>query len=283
MRKIGDLEKKEDCDRFTAYLRSKKIDSEVREGQSSGFGIWVYDEDQLEEAEKNFQRFCASPEAVEFSLAELKSFLSTPKAVSKSPKKIVYSPTNDILFTWCLMGICLAITILVQVPQLKLLIYRYLFFSVNILEGQVWRLVTPALIHSDLLHFIFNMFWLYDLGGDVEREEGPKFYLAFFIIVAMLCNIAQFFVSGPAFNGMSGVVYGLVGYVWMMTRYSPASRYGISDAMMLFMVCWIFVGLVLPGMHIANTQHITGIVLGLVLGSMRSGHLKNSWRQFRRK
>jgi len=283
MRKIGTLEKREQCECFIAYLRSKKIDGEFRESGDKEFEIWVYDEDLITLAVHALTKYQTYPESVEFSRGELKAFFAPPPPSINKKRKISNYTANDFRVTWWLMGTCLAITILAQVSFLKTLIYQYLFFSVTILEGQIWRLVTPALIHTDPIHFIFNMFWIYDLGSDVEREDGSRFFLLFFAIVAMFCNIAQFFVSGPAFNGMSGVVYGLVGYVWMMSRYAPATRYGLSDAMMLFMVCWILVGLIFPGMNMANTQHIMGILLGLLLGSVKSGHMKSSWRQFRRK
>ena len=65
------------------------------------------------------------------------------------------------------------------------------------------------------------MFWLHDLGGQIEKRKGPKFFLSFILILALVSNLTQFVISGPAFGGMSGVVYGLFGYVWVKTRLDP--------------------------------------------------------------
>jgi GlpG protein len=127
------------------------------------------------------------------------------------------------------------------------------------------------------------MFWVFDVGGDMERQEGKIFFGVFIAVVGAVCNTLQFLVSGPYFEGMSGVVYGMIGYVWMMTRYQHNSRYSMSDGMMLFMVAWIVVGLMFDDLRIANTQHITGILMGLGLGSWRSGHFKTTLRRMRRR
>ena len=46
------------------------------------------------------------------------------------------------------------------------------------------------------------------------------------LVIAALSNLGQYFVSGPNFCGISGVVYGLFGYIWMKGRFDPASVRG---------------------------------------------------------
>ena len=77
--------------------------------------------------------------------------------------------------------------------------------------GEVWRLITPIFMHGGFLHIIFNMYWLYFLGGVMEAKLGIGRFLGFVILAALLSNIGQYIAEGPFFLGMSGVNYGLFG------------------------------------------------------------------------
>jgi membrane associated rhomboid family serine protease len=65
---------------------------------------------------------------------------------------------------------------------------------------------------------------------------------------------------------MSGVVYGLLGYIWMMTQFQAATRYMLSQQTVMFMLVWL--GLCLVGIipHVANTEHVLGLVLTITAG-----------------
>jgi GlpG protein len=130
-------------------------------------------------------------------------------------------------------------------------------------RGEVWRLITPIFLHFGILHLVFNMFWLRDLGGQVELRLGT-WRLAFLVLLsAVIPNLAQYYASGPNFGGMSGVVYALFGYVWVKGRYQPYLGLGISDQLALIMM--VFLGLSLVGFmgaHVANVAHVVGLLIG---------------------
>ncbi|BBB67788.1 hypothetical protein UNDYM_3535 [Undibacterium sp. YM2] len=133
----------------------------------------------------------------------------------------------------------------------------------DVLSGQVWRLLTPAFIHFGLMHLIFNLLWVWDLGIVIENRKGPRFYLGFFLVAAVISNIAQYLLTdNPYFGGMSGVIYGLFSYVWIRGRYDAAFNGIMRKAtvnMMLawFVLCWT--GLLGP---IANWAHTMGLLVG---------------------
>lgn len=146
----------------------------------------------------------------------------------------------------------------------------------EILHGQLWRLFTPIIIHFGIMHIAFNLLWLYQLGSVIEQRQNTKRMLILVIITALLSNLAQFYWAGPIFGGMSGVVYGLLAYVWAQGKFNPGVGIGLNQSttvMMLiwFIVCWL--GLV---GNIANMAHTIGLVCGVVLGLLYSPQL---WRK----
>lgn len=293
MRKIGELVGLDKSERFVAFLKSQKIESEARE-QEGSFGIWVYDEDLLAKADGMFEEFKQSPDAPRYTKSALKNSLKPPQPVSptyalksKRIKNTKYLSSNanitDIPIVWSIIIICVVLRLVAQAPLFKPYVDYFFQFNLKILDGQIWRLLTPIFLHGGLLHLFFNMFWVFDVGGDIEREEGKWFLGIFVVVTGTLCNTLQFLVSGPYFEGISGVVYAMIGYAWMMTRFKYNSRYSMSDMMMGFMVAWIFVGLMFDDLRIANTQHITGMILGLILGSWKSGYLMTHLRRIRKR
>jgi GlpG protein len=140
-------------------------------------------------------------------------------------------------------------------------------------HGQIWRLVTPAFIHFGPVHLIFNMLWIKDLGTAVERRHGAMFLLALTVGLAAPSNLGQYLVAGPVFGGMSGVVYGLFGYIWLRSRVDPASGFFVPTQVILIMLGWFglcWVG-VIP--HVANTAHGIGLVVGALCGAV-TGRLR---------
>jgi GlpG protein len=133
-------------------------------------------------------------------------------------------------------------------------------------HGQVWRLFTPAFIHFGIVHLIFNMLWVKDLGTLIERRHGSWFLLGLAAVLAVTSNVGQYLVSGPVFGGMSGVVYGLFGYVWLRGRADPASGFYMPSQTVLIMLGWFVLCVMGVIPRVANTAHGVGLVVGTIWG-----------------
>ncbi len=140
-------------------------------------------------------------------------------------------------------------------------------FLPEVRAGQFWRLLTPMFVHLNLPHLIFNMLALANLGGLIERQTGPWRYLALVLVLHFVSEFAQYFGAG-GYNGggMSGVIFGLFGYIWMQGKFNPAgglvlSQQDIMTTLIFFVLC--FTGLVGP---IANGAHAGGLVAGALIG-----------------
>ncbi len=137
----------------------------------------------------------------------------------------------------------------------------------EIRSGEVWRLVTPMFLHFGILHLVFNMMWLYQLSGILERRYGTWRFALFVVLIAVASNLAQYeMTQNPLFGGMSGVVYGLFGFLWIKGNMDPGSDLRLRPDVVFMMVAFFFLcmtGWVGP---IANWAHGVGLAVGMVVG-----------------
>jgi len=136
--------------------------------------------------------------------------------------------------------------------------------------GQIWRLVTPIFIHFGVLHIFFNMLWLRDLGSMVEARESTGKLALLVIALAAGSNALQYLAHGPVFGGMSGVVYGLLGYIWIRGKFDPGSGLFLHQSTVMMMLIWFvacFTGVLGA---VANYAHAGGLGLGCAWGYLAS-------------
>ncbi|CCB89927.1 rhomboid protease glpG [Simkania negevensis Z] len=151
---------------------------------------------------------------------------------------------------------------------------------IKLRQGEVWRLITPCLLHGGFLHILFNMLWLWLLGRQIEERIKLWQYLLITLIIGIVSNAAQYLMSGPLFIGYSGIITGLAGFIWMRQRQAPWEGYPLNRGTLIFLMVFIFgmlalqvisfilmrTGAVEFPMNIANTAHITGAIVGALLG-----------------
>ncbi len=155
---------------------------------------------------------------------------------------------------------------------LPLLISEYLSPVLpEVKNGELWRLVTPIFVHFGLMHIVFNSIMMFQFGSIIEPRLGGLNFLVIVLLIAVSSNVGQYLYAGPAFGGLSGVVYGLFGYFWMSSRYNPrfGARINPSAVKILlgwFVLCWFnFFGLLGDQALIANVAHTVGLVVGMLL------------------
>jgi membrane associated rhomboid family serine protease len=119
-----------------------------------------------------------------------------------------------------------------------------------VLHGQVWRLLTYAFLHDPGVglapgqfywHIIFNMLFLYMFGRDLEGMYGPREFLAFYLVSALVGGLA--FVATGLLTGSQNCIgaSGAVTAVMVLCALHFPHR-----TILLFFVLpiplWIFVG-----------------------------------------
>jgi GlpG protein len=303
MRQVGDsIVGRRRADRFVAFLGAQGISSELRDDGDDSFAVWVIHEDHVAAAAEHYQAYRVAPEAAVFDVVAPPPSPPPPAKAARPAGRdrsrfvdvrseiFAGGNLNRVAVTIGLIVISALLTLLKMTPRLEGLLgvfyfSRYVGTSFpEIMHGQIWRLITPVFIHNGPLHLLFNMMWLYQLGGAIEVHEGKRYYAFLLVLLSVIVNCIQYLLIGPNFMGMSGVVYGLLGYVWMMSRYQVGTRYVMETNTVMFMLGWLVICLIgVMGPNVANAEHISGLITGVVWGLLRSDFIKTWLRQRRYK
>ncbi|MEX2187977.1 MAG: rhomboid family intramembrane serine protease [Pirellulales bacterium] len=311
MRQAGTIDNEADAQRLAEYLLTIGIAARVLR-ESDGWSVWVRDEAQVERAKAELAAFSANRGDPKYAAAAplARSIQKVESAREAQTRRNVV----DMRVHWrkpaigrtpvamLLIFASIAVTLLTSFggaqarddARRAALLGRIWIAEPPLVgeatleavaHGELWRLVTPILLHLSPMHLLFNMMWLYHLGMVVEAIEGSWRFALLVLVVAVSSNLAQFYcphpealltaqsnriaialTPSPWFGGMSGVVYGLFGYVWIRARRDPLSRYFMDDQTVLLMIVWFFVclfGFVGP---VANTAHGVGLLVGMAVG-----------------
>ncbi len=157
---------------------------------------------------------------------------------------------------------------------------RYNPLEVTLKLGQYWRLVTPIFLHFGIAHLLFNMLWLMDFGRRIEVAHKGLFLLFLVLVTGVISNIVQYSVGVGfiRFGGMSGVIYGLLGFCWIREKHQP-HVYGVLPGIYMFMLIWLVVGYtgvldMLGFGKVANAAHASGLLSGVALGWLYNLRMK---------
>lgn len=137
----------------------------------------------------------------------------------------------------------------------------------EVMSGEIWRLWSPMFLHFNFFHILFNSMWIKDLGKIQETQMGAKVFILFVLVVGLLSNLTQYFLTGPGFGGLSGLVYGLLGYLWMYRHFHPDKEsFALPKHDVYMMIGWFV--LCMTGMlgPIANGAHGLGLTSGMLWG-----------------
>jgi GlpG protein len=290
MLKAGYLENEGQARTFSDYLYDQGIETHIESRDDGTWELWVLDGDYLHNVRIQLEDYLKDPDNPKYveSVKSAQKKKKQKQAEQVAYRKKVYD-RHRLFSRWrfrftSVTGILMIISITVTFVsalgtndsvKAPLLITEYetdgmyITWHKNLPEirqGQVWRLVTPIFLHLSLLHILFNMMWLKELGHMLEAKQGPPFLIVMVLILGVLSNLGQFLVSGPNFGGMSGVIYGMLGYIWLRSRFNPSCGLFVSKHNVILMIGWFF--LCLSGVigHVANTAHGVGLVAGMIWG-----------------
>ena len=140
-----------------------------------------------------------------------------------------------------------------------------------ILRGQVWRLITPVLLHGGLIHLAFNMYALFSIGTSLERFYGHKRFLALYLIAGYTGNVLSFLLSANPSLGASTAIFGLVAAEGVLIFRNKRLYGNRARSLLINLGLVVMVNLSLgltSGSGIDNWGHLGGLAGGLLFAWM---------------
>lgn len=137
-------------------------------------------------------------------------------------------------------------------------LFRYGMIPEAIAQGQWWRLLTSTVLHSGILHLLFNMYALYWLGPQLESTLGQMRFAALYVLSALGGSIASYWFSdlNTVSVGASGAIFGLITATIVIGR---EMRSDVSQLVVLLGLN-VVIGFWQPG--IDWRAHFGGAVIG---------------------
>lgn len=292
MRVIGEIQSEAAARIFGDFLHAQGIASELEPGAGDGWTVWVKSDDDCARGEEFLAAFLRNPADPRFATAASDAAEARRRAdadqaayqrrvrnartLFPSLQGYRFGPLTYLLIFIC-AGVFIATSLGENFEPVHLLwfsehshhgqFWRRIIDLPELREGQVWRLLTPIFIHMSLLHLVFNLMWLADLGSMIEGRQSTGLLSWLVLVLGVGSNLVQYMATGhPHFGGMSGVVYGLIGYMWIRSKLDPGCGLRLHQQTIVTSIIWFFLcftGWLGP---IANGAHAGGLVMGMAWG-----------------
>ena len=169
---------------------------------------------------------------------------------------------DPVLVTKVLIGINVALFML-QVATNDRVTNRFAMQGLAVaFEGEWWRLMTSAFLHTGITHIALNMLALWFIGGAIEPRLGRWRYLTVYLLSALGGSVLSYAVDSPLQSsvGASGAVFGLFGALFVLMR---RLRFEVGGLISIIVIN-VVIGF-LPGLNINWRAHLGGLIIGTVL------------------
>lgn len=132
--------------------------------------------------------------------------------------------------------------------------------------GRWWTVLTAIYLHGGVLHILFNLLWIRQLGPAIEELYGPARFLVVFTTAGAIGFMLSNTMGVPLTVGASGSTFGLLGalVVYGVKRGGTLGRLVMREYAVWAVILFIY-GL-LPGTGVNNWAHAGGFVGGFAAG-----------------
>ncbi len=290
---------------------------------SQRYAIWVQEEQRLQEARESLQLYLAEPNEGRFDASKKAKELRAQQAaenqrrlknIKKLPQTSGMPLAGDrVPLTISAIALCVIVGLFTgfgnpsvridragrEYPTLESRVYDALTFVnrhdvppgvrphdvpfVSVSKGEVWRILTPAILHANIGHLAMNMMGLFFLGSVIERLHGARWLAAMFFGTALMASLVQVFWpeanhGGPLAVGASGVTYGLFGFLLIRPHFDPLYPVRLPPMFQVIGLGFLVMGILTVVPHITNGAHVGGLAAGMLFAALLPGG-EPPWRR----
>ena len=251
------------------YLSSQGIEAGYQFlSENNSHGVCLKDMSQLAQARPMIEAFLTNPNDGKYQQAAWQTEHTT-STMAEDKRRLRIDPSlldiRQIPFTLLVMVVCLFVffSSMFFVFRDILFLFPIQPFNELIETNQWWRLIGPVFIHFSVLHLVFNLLGWWVFGSLIEQRMGAITLIVLFLLSGVISNLAQLFVSGPNFGGLSGVVYAVLGFVWWIGLLRPKWGLFLPQSIVGGMLIWLVLGYMdVLWVSMANTAHTVGLLTG---------------------
>ena len=176
----------------------------------------------------------------------------------------IFKP-KPIIVTKVIMFLCFAMYIATLLVNSNFNVALILLGANNrslVLGGQVWRLLTSAFLHGNILHLLVNMYSLWIIGSQVETYIGKWKFLVIYLLSAIMGSLFSIvFYENSISIGASGALFGLMGaLLYFGYHYRLYLSNTLTSQIIPIIALNLLFGFTVPG--IDNACHIGGLIGG---------------------
>jgi len=184
----------------------------------------------------------------------------------------ILNSIHEYYVVWLILGLSCIPYFLLQQYGLESISQWFVPANVNELFSPFapWRLWTPTFVHYTLAHLVTNLYLWWLFASTVEKESRLELIIIV-VFSAAGANLIQWGLEGPDFGGLSGVVYALMAYLYLMHRFAGKASYKIDPNLCLLMLALIPLSAFGMIDNLANFAHIGGLICGALLAGIYLG------------
>jgi len=268
---LGQIDNPRACKAFTDYLSVQGIQFQVK-AEASSLAIYV-EEQHFEQSQQLFDEFLINPNQEKYLQASWQlnqPLIGRTQSLGLSKIWQANGPITKFITLICVGIYCLSIMGYFEG------IFTSLSFSWQL--ESFYRLFTPAIMHLSAMHLAFNICWWWYLGGKVENHLGYSALIIITLFTALASNVSQALLVDNNFAGLSGVTYGLAGFVWLYGKLTQDTQVYLPNNVFGFLLVWMVLGFanVLP-INMANWAHLFGLLAGMLVAMLlKNRHKKGT-------
>jgi len=303
MRLLATISGQSKAEAFVAYLLTQQISTHVEPGSPDDqWEVWIRDENRLDEARQELESYLVNPGDTKYNDAvrQAQLIVQEKRKYRQEAARNVKSGRSVFRGGPAGMGsvppITLALIVIAAIVSLitnfmnpmkgnsfGILVQEEMQFvstrdfltsnkdpAASLKKGEIWRVFTPIFPHGHTLHLLFNVLAIIQLGQIVERMEGTLRFALIVLITAVISSLLQGLLPEklfgyPFFGGLSGVVFGIFGFLLMKSNLRPEIGIRLSQTSVIIMLGWMVAGFTGMMGPIANMAHLGGFLAGVLL------------------